>query len=157
MTVTALLKTDHEGWHLELLWTMCFVTRAGRHESKTECRWGVVVFCRCHRVELSDWLALLIITLFARGDHVWAKYSGQMSEERNADDWSVLRLLLGPGLRPGAELKCRPFFLGGVCRFCNLNADWFAAWWHLIRDHVRISSVVWAVKRWRQASCGLFA
>ena len=30
-------------------------------------------------VELSDWLAPLIITLFARGDHVWAKYSGQMT------------------------------------------------------------------------------
>ena len=38
-------------------------------------------FCRRRRrrVELSDWLAALIITLFARGDYVWAKYSGQMT------------------------------------------------------------------------------
>ena len=44
----------------------------------------MVFFCRRRRrrrrrVELSDWLAPLIITLFARGDHVWAKYSGQMT------------------------------------------------------------------------------
>ena len=38
-----------------------------------------IFFCRRRRFELSDWLALLIITLFARGDHVWAKYSGQMT------------------------------------------------------------------------------
>ena len=35
---------------------------------------------------LSDWLApLIIMTLYARGDHVCAKYSGQMNEERNGD------------------------------------------------------------------------
>ena len=43
-------------------------------------------FCR-RPVELSDWVAPLInMTLFACGDHVWTKYSGQMSEERNFDD-----------------------------------------------------------------------
>ena len=36
---------------------------------------------------------LIIITLYARGDHVWAKYNGQMNEERNVDDWSVLYFL----------------------------------------------------------------
>ena len=52
------------------------VTRAGRHRV-LKCRH---FFCPRPRprVELSDWLTPLINTLFARGDHVWAKYSGQM-------------------------------------------------------------------------------
>ena len=49
-------------------------TRAGRHRV-LKCRRLVFI---CRRVEVSDWLAPLIIT-FARGDHVWAKYSGQMT------------------------------------------------------------------------------
>ena len=53
------------------------IARAGRLRV-LKCRF---FFCRRRRrrVELSDWLAPLIITLFARGDHVWAKYSGQMT------------------------------------------------------------------------------
>ena len=36
--------------------------------------------CRRRRRLNADWLAPLLITLFARGDHVWAKYtSGQMT------------------------------------------------------------------------------
>ena len=46
-----------------------------------------LLFCRrwCRTFEITqyaldaDWLAPLIITLFARADHVWAKCSGQMT------------------------------------------------------------------------------
>ena len=58
-------------------------TRAGRHQVLKCRRFGFFVVYVVVGVELSNWLAPLIITLFARGDHVWAKYSGQMSEERN--------------------------------------------------------------------------
>ena len=63
------------------------VTRAGRLRV-LKCRWFVclffVVFCRRRRTfEIvqygvnADWLAPLLITLFARADHVWAKYMGR--------------------------------------------------------------------------------
>ena len=72
------------------MYCLYFITRAGRL-GVLKCRWFVFICCR--PVVLSDWLApLIIMTLFARGDHVWAKYSGQMSEERNVDDSSVLCL-----------------------------------------------------------------
>ena len=86
------------------------ITRAGRLRV-LKCRWFGLI---CRRpVELSDWLApLIIMTLFARGDHVWAKYSGQMSEERNVDDVCLACLTWLYGL-----------FVGTLIPLTNAYAD----------------------------------
>ena len=52
-------------------------TRACAHIIAICRRFGFVVVVVVVVVELSDWLAFLIITLFARGDHVWANTMGR--------------------------------------------------------------------------------